>query len=67
MENKHTTGKRAHKIHQRDMEQENPSICSYLIFAPHLETCWTEITLFSPEVRLDMIVVSGARRTTQDP
>lgn len=32
-----------------------------------LETCWTEITLFSPEVRLDMIVVSGAWRCTQDP
>ena len=60
-------GKRARKIHQREMEGENPSICSYLIFSSRLETCCTEITLFSPEVRLDMTVVSGARCTAQDP
>lgn len=66
MENKHTTSKRARKIHQRKMEQVNSSICSYL-FLLHLETCWTEITLFSPEVWLDMTVVSGAWHSTQDP
>lgn len=60
-------GKRARKIHQREMERENPPICSCLIFSSRLETCCTEITLFSPEVRLDMTVVSGARCTAQDP
>lgn len=32
MENRHTTGKRACKIHQRGMEQVSSSICSYLFF-----------------------------------
>lgn len=66
MENKHTMGKRARKIHQREMEHVNPPICSHL-YSLCLEMCWTEITLFSPEARLAMTVVSGTRRTTQDP
>lgn len=67
MENKHATDERARKIHQREMEQENPSICSDLIFFSwRLEACWTEITLFSPEVQLDRTVVPGTRCATQD-
>lgn len=66
MENKHTMGKRARKIHQREMEHVNPPICSHL-YSLCLEMCWTEITLFSPEAHLAMTVVSGTRRTTQDP
>lgn len=60
-------GKRARKIHQRKWSRENPPICSCLIFSSRLETCCTEITLFSPEVRLDMTVVSGARCVRTGP